>query len=217
MKTLVRSACVAVLLILLAVPAPPATAKGPVEVAVAGPGVHTTLSFTRSAGQVDLQTLGEASRVYDLYGTNRPASAPDVAEEDLGAQYVLTWDMGEGPIVQHAYPFAEGGAWVHFLPDQELFGHPVADGWSSAPGLTDQFVALGAAAEPVDLAPAQESAQETAQEPALATVAPEPTPVAAEAAEADDGSSYDVALPAGLGLLAVLGVGGVVLWRRRQA
>ena len=212
MKTLVRSACVAVL-VLLAGTASPAVAKGPQEVAVSGPGVDTTMNYyTKSVADVDMGSLGEAVRIFDVYGTYRPEPTPGVAKEALGARYVLTWDMGDHDLVQYAYPFAEGGAWVHFLPGQKLFGKPVADGWSSAPALTEELVALGAvdqgstsdATVPEESPEPSEDAEDADGQPALAAVDD----------EAGGGTSYDVAVPAGLlvaGLLAV----AVVVWRRR--
>ena len=215
MKTLVRSACVAVLVLLLAgTAASPAVAKGPQEVAVSGRGVDTAMNYyTKSVADVDMGSLGEAARIFDVYGTYRPEPAPGVAKEALGARYVLTWDMGDHDFVQHAYPFAEGGAWVHFLPGQKLFGKPVADGWSSAPALTEELVALGAvdqgstsdAAATEESPEPSEDAEDADRQPALAAVDDE-TP--------GGSTSYDVAVLAGL-LVAGLVVVAVVVWRRR--
>jgi hypothetical protein len=214
MKALARSACVAVLMLLLAATASPAVAKGPVKVTVAGPGVDTTLRhYTTSGEDVDMGSLGEAARIYDVYGTHHPEPAADVSEKELGARYELRWDMGgEGDIVQHAYPFAEGGAWVYFLPGQKMFGKPVADGWSSAPALTEQLVGLGAVDNPSGTSGSSGSERPQA---ALATIEPEAAPVAPGADDADGSASYDVGVPAGLLLAGVLGVGAVVVGRRR--
>jgi hypothetical protein len=211
MKTLLRSACVAVLVLLLVGTASPAVAKGPLEVAVSGPGVDTTMNYyTKSVVDVDMGSLGEAARIYDVYGTYRPAPTPGVSKGALGARYVLTWDMGDHDIVQHAYPFAEGGAWVHFLPGQQLFGKPVADGWSSAPALTDQLIELGAVDNETEAAVSSD-----AEVPAETSELPEQEPALAAVDDETGGStSYDVAVPAGLVLAGLLAV-GVLLWRRR--
>jgi hypothetical protein len=195
-------------MLLLAATASPAAAKGPAEVAVSGPGVATTLNYyTKSVVDVDLGSLGEAARIFDIYGTSRPEPKPGVAVKALGARYVLTWDLGENDVVQHAYPFAEGGAWVRFLPGHDMFGKPVADGWVSAPALTEQLVELGA----VDKS--TESAE--AQVPALSTAEPEAAPVVGAKDEPGGGTSYGVAVWAGAALAAALAAGVVLLWRRR--
>ncbi len=201
-------------MLLLATTASPAMAKGPAEVAVAGPGVDRTLShFTNNGQDVDLGSLSEAARIFDIYSNQRPQPAPDVAAEALGARYVLTWDLGEEDVVQHAYPFAEGGAWVHLVPGQEIFGEPVADGWSSAPALTEQLVGLGA----VDKAKGSTGPTGSAEQPqpALATADPEATPGAPSPDESDEGTSYDVVVPAAV-VVTVLLATALLIARRRS-
>lgn len=216
MTTALRSACVAVLMLLLATTAAPAVAKGPAEVAVAGPGVDRTLNhYTHSGLDVDLGSLSEAARIFDIYGAQRPQTGPDVAEEALGARYVLTWDLGEEDVVQHAYPFAEGGAWVHLLPGQELFGEPMAHGWSSAPALTEQLVGLGAVDEARASTGSTGSTGPSEQpQPALATVEPEAAPVAPSTDESDEGTPSGVVVPAAIVVAALLGAALLVARRR---
>lgn len=204
-------------MLLLVATASPAAAKGPAEVAVSGPGVDRTLNYyTKSVVDVDLGSLGEAARIFDIYGTSRPEPQPGVAAKALGARYVLTWDMGKNDVVQHAYPFAEGGAWVHFLPGHTMFGKPVADGWVSAPAITEQLVELGAVDKSSESSESSgSSASSEEQQAVLAPVAPDAAPVVGAKEETDGGTPYDVAVPAGLLLVGVLGFGGVLLWRRR--
>lgn len=203
-------------MLLLATTASPAVAKGPAEVAVAGPGVDRTLNhFTNNGQDVDLGSLSEAARIFDIYGTQRPQPGPDVAEEALGARYVLTWDLGEEDLVQHAYPFAEGGAWVHLLPGQELFGEPVADGWSSAPALTEQLVGLGAVDEArASTGPTRSTRPSEQPQPALAAGEPEAAPVEPSTDETDESTSYDVVVPAAIVVAALLGAALLVARRR---
>ncbi|WP_322938203.1 hypothetical protein [Nocardioides bizhenqiangii] len=211
MNTASRLACAVVLAALATVStATPATAKGPTDVDVSGPGVDGVhLTYTARA-DVDAGSLGEASRLYDMWSPGLLEPAPDLTEEELGPRYLLTWsgdphsgETGTDLVVQHAYPFAEGGAWVEFPPDQELWGAPIAQGWIQTPKLTAELVELGAADDVAD--------------PAVAEVDPDAVSVAPEASrDSDDASSsHDVAVWTGAGLAVVLAAGGVVLWRRR--
>lgn len=127
-----------------------------------------------------------------------------------GPRYVLTWSAGEHGggediVVQHAYPFAEGGGWVEFLPDQEMYGGPLAAGWVRTPRLRAEMVELGAV-------------EETPQ-PVLAQPAPSDSaadvPVSAPSNESDSGSTYRVLVPAGALLAGVL-MAGVLIARRRR-
>jgi hypothetical protein len=213
MKTLLRAACVVVLPVLaLAGTTPAAQAKGPTDVMVSGPGVDDVqLTYTEPIDDVDSGSLGEASRLYDMWSPGLLEPAPDLTEDELGPRYVLTWsgdphsgETGKDLVVQHAYPFAEGGAWVEFPRDQELWGAPIAEGWIQTPRLTAELVELGAV--------------DDAAEPAVA-VEPEAGPVtsAAEAspAEDDSSSSYGVGIWTGAALAVALATGVVLLWRRR--
>ena len=67
MRTVARSICVAVLALMVWVPTSPAVAKGPTDVAVEGPGVDRQLTYTRRTGDVDIGTLGQAARIYELW------------------------------------------------------------------------------------------------------------------------------------------------------
>lgn len=205
MKTALRSACVAVLVLLLGATASPAVAKGPTDVRVSGPGVDVRLGYHDGSGGNDLGTLAEAARVYDILGDPVLAEAPGLAPAQLGPRYVLDWSAGgAGLLVQHAYPFAEGGAWVRFLPTESGWGSGTS-GWAQAPALTDRLVALGAVAE--------------ATEPSTAPVSGDTelaaTPRSRPPADGSDGRPpYEVVVPAGLALLVVLSACLVVARRR---
>ncbi len=213
MRTAARSICVVVLAVLAMVATTsPATAKGPTDVVVSGPGIDDVhLTYTERA-DVDSGTLGDASRLYDMWSPGQLGPSPDLSADELGPRYVLTWsgdphsrETGKDLVVQHAYPFAEGGAWVEFPPDQELWGAPLAAGWVQTPKLTAELVELGAS-------------DDTA-EPAVAEVERDAAPVseAPEAAkrDSDASSSYDVAVWTGVALAVVLGAGVLIARRRR--
>jgi hypothetical protein len=202
MRTAARSICAAVVAVGLSLTATPAVAKGPTDLTVYGPGVDVYVDLTSRRGtNIGIQTLGDAARLYRHWDGSGLAPAPPLTPDQLGPRYVLTWTVGSSAwAVQHAYPFAEGGAWVQFVPEG-------TGGWTKAPGLKKQLVELGA----VDKS--TESAE--AQVPALSTAEPEAAPVVGAKDEPGGGTSYDVAVPAGLLLAGVLGIGGVVMWRRR--
>jgi hypothetical protein len=206
MRTAARSACVVVLALVLGVAAAPARAKGPTDVVVEGPGIDGRhLTFTPPGDDVDAGSVGVASRLDRMWEQGRLAPAPDLGADQLGPRYVLTWSTGlpheADTVVQHAYPFAEGGGWVRFPPGQILWGAPISSGWVRTPRLADQLVALGAVEEPADPA-----------------VVPAPITAPSERVdpEQDASSAYDAAVPAGILLAVVVGVAGVLVVRRRR-
>ena len=185
----------------------PALAKGPTDVVVSGPGIDDVHLTYTVRDDLDSGTFGEASRLYDMWDPGRLGPAPDLSAAELGPRYVLTWSgdphsglATEDLVIQNAYPFAEGGAWVEFPPGQELWGAPIASGWEQAPRLQDALVELGAADDAIA--------------PAVAEVEPVSATARPSSSEADAGTSYDVAVPAGIALAVVLGAGAVIVWRR---
>jgi|GEM_PF-6442052 len=209
MKTIARSACVAVLSLLLAATASPAVAKGPTDVDVSGPGVDAAFGWTERGGDIDVGSLSEAARITHHWDGSGLGPSPSLTADELGPRYVLTWTVGRSHwAVQHAYPFAEGGAWVHFLslPSEG------PGGWVRAPGLERQLVTLGAGAQ--RHAPAAETVEPAAgvtelDGPAEAVGAAEP------ASTADPASSYDVVVAVGV-LLAIAVLAGAVLVTRKR-
>lgn len=213
MRTLARITCVVVLVVLALVGTVPSSqAKGPTDVVVSGPGIDDVhLTFTEPVNDVDSGTLSDAAQVFDMWSPAQLGPAPDLSADQLGPKYVLTWSGGEyggadgaDTVVQHAYPFAEGGGWVRFLPGQELWGEPVAAGWVQAPRLQAELVELGASAE---------SPQPVLAQPDPSVSAPDLPAPAPAPADGDAWSTY-VVVPAGV-LLAMAVAAGVLLARRR--
>jgi len=215
MKTVARIACVVVLAVLaLAGIVPTGQAKGPTDVVASGPGVDDVhLTYTARTDDIDAGTLGEASRLYDMWSPGLLGPAPGMSPDQLGPRYVLTWagdahGTGEDVVVQHAYPFAEGGGWVEFLPDQEMYGAPIAEGWVQTPRLRKELVELGAVAETPLPALAEADPSATAADVPTSTSAPDED-------EPDAWSTYRVVVSAGA-LLAGVVVAGVLVSRRRR-
>lgn len=181
---------------MLSVPAA-AVAKGPTDVAVEGPGVDRQLTYTRRAGDVDIGMLGQAARIYELWTGRGLAAEPPMTPDELGPEFVLTWTVGGAEwLVQHAYPFAEGGAWVR-----------QPSGWARTPALTEALVELGAVVEP--------ARQVVPVRPVVPAVEPAAAPAAAEDSRPTGRTPYDVIVPAGLALVVVLAA-AVLIARRRS-
>lgn len=215
MKTFARITCVVVLAVLALVGiVPTGQAKGPTDVVASGPGVDDVhLTYTARTDDVDAGTVGDASRLYDMWSPGRLGPPPDMSADELGPRYVLIWSgdahgTGEDVVVQHAYPFAEGGGWVEFLPDQEMYGAPIAAGWVQTPRLRRELVELGAVAETPQPALAEADPSATAADVPASSSAPDED-------EDDAWSTYRVAVPAGALLAGVL-VAGVLVARRRR-
>lgn len=209
MRTATRSTCVAVLAVLaLTWTVPSSQAKGPTDVEASGPGVDVHLTYTERTDDVDAGTLGDASQIYDMWSPELMEPPPDLTADALGPRYVLTWSGEHGGtedlVVQHAYPFAEGGAWVEFLPGQQLYGAPIAEGWVATPRLRTEMVELGAVAEPPQPVLTEQSSSVTASD----------RPARTPADQDDAWSTYRVVLPAGA-LLAGAVLAGVLIVRRR--
>jgi hypothetical protein len=115
--------------------APPVQAKGAESVTIAGPGIGTVrLDYTRAPGDVDLDDVVYATRIYDIYDHANTASlGKRPPTRELGPRYVVTYGFGDIAITQEAYPLAEGGPVVYFPPDQALWDLPVGAGWTEAP------------------------------------------------------------------------------------
>lgn len=185
--------------------ASPAVAKGPTDVGVSGPGVDTHLNFRHSPGEVDLGTLAQAARVYDVLGDLVLAKDPGLGPAQLGPRYVLDWTAGGAAmVVQHAYPFAEGGAWIRFPRTSSGWGAG-ASGWVRAPAVTDQLVALGATPKTADPSPAPMVA---ATEVSASPDEPAPTDPAGR-------TPYEVVVPIGLALVVLLAAAVLIARRRR--
>jgi hypothetical protein len=187
MSTVARSICAVAFALGLSLTAIPAVAKGPTDLTVYGPGVDVYVDLTSRRGtDVGAQALGQAARLYRHWDGSGLAPAPPLTPGQLEPRYVLTWTVGSSAwAVQHAYPFAEGGAWVQFVPEG-------TGGWTKAPGLKKQLIALGAVEE---------------QPAATAAPAPaEPSPRESTTSEQDPLSPHEVAVTAGglvvAGLLA---------------
>ncbi len=194
----------AVLLAVVVVPlatSPPAYAKGATAVVVSGPGVdEVKLRYTRDGTDVDVNSLAEASGLYQLYGSSLATEDPGLTDAELGPRFVLTWHVHRMRMATtHVYPFAAGGAWAHILDED--------GGWvRGGPDLEQAMVELGAGAPKVKTGAALVAPSVTA-----------PAPAAAAAASPETETS-SASVPAGgvAGLTGLLLLGGVTAWWLRH-
>lgn len=106
--------------LILAMVAMPARAKGATEAAIAGPGLDEPMIVSNHDGA--LQELLELAGFWEmLYGAE--PSGPTVSHVhampsgDLGPMYTITWLLPEGPYpaTTELYPSAPGGPLIHVV------------------------------------------------------------------------------------------------------
>jgi hypothetical protein len=127
----------------------PASAKGPTEVEITGPGLEEPI---RLDGAGD--SRNPAGALKDLTGVFLPLTssatsfAPTPPQDDLGPRYVATFstDFDDTRVRQELYPFADGGPVVHMASGQPFHGQttPRSGGWRRVDaGLEDLLISVG--------------------------------------------------------------------------
>ena len=205
-RRLLVAACSA--LIVLASIASPAEAKGAKSVTISGPGLDA-VKLTYSGRGVDLNTVSEATRIYDLlFPPPRDQREKVAAPKTLGPAYTVDYDFFDEHVVQTVYPLASPEPVIYLAPGQELYDSSIRSRWLVAPSdLRRTLARLGAPLKELALGPPVEAV-------------PEDTPAAVEPAQAgtDEGESGVLDLWwLGAGLVAAAAAGlGWLGWRRRQ-
>jgi hypothetical protein len=165
-----------------------ASAKGPSEGAISGPGFSKTVKVLYDGGGGSPgDNLTQASGFFpaafqqspDPMLRHKPAGK-------LGPRYTVVWTVPAGNdtvfhVRQALYPYAEGGAVSYTKPDQPIFGMGTRGGWYRDTGLKRSLVRLG---------------------------------LPARAPSSSDGPSW--ALVAGLPLAAIVILAAFGLWRRQR-
>jgi hypothetical protein len=147
-------------LAILVLMALPAQAKILGEANISGPGLpgggSINLDGSDGAGWVAFSGLLDVGAV----GMEEPPA------KDLGPRYEVVLDVRQPPqtkdIVQHLYPYAEGGPLLYTPPGQELLDFQAPSGWAAA--TTDLMDMLHEAGLP-ESAPVSEPATEPAARP----------------------------------------------------
>lgn len=130
----------------------PASAKGPITVHIAGPGIDHPIELVRNYAQRDLVVeLMEQSGLFYATG-DLPEPLPGRPGEELGPRYTLNW-MNAGPpevqaadrtIVQSLYPFAARGPVLVTHKTPSGWGGDVVGWYRAHPDMAVTLRALGA-------------------------------------------------------------------------
>ncbi len=137
---------------------PPAQAKGPESVTVAGPGISGELELI-SGDAEHVGRLVELSGVW-LGTGDLPVPLEGEPATPLGPAYTLTW-LALGPpgvtatdrtIRQVVYPYAENGPIIHTRAVPDGWGQDVLGWFAASPDLNVALVGLGV---PLDTPPAE--------------------------------------------------------------
>jgi hypothetical protein len=136
----------------LAVPAA-ASAKGPSEGSISGPGFSKTVKVLYDGGGGSAgDNLTQASGFFPAaYGQSPDPLLQGRPTGPLGPRYTIAWRVpggGSTPyrIRQDLYPYARGGAVTYMRPGQPIFGTGTRGGWYRDAGLKRTLVSLGLAA-----------------------------------------------------------------------
>src|SRR4051794_5238888 len=142
-------AIILLVLAALAVPAA-ASAKGPTEATISGPGFTKTIKVLGDGSGVgpgaDLTQEsgffpGAFGQSPDPMQHRRPAAS-------LGPRYTIVWKVPGGGraaflIRQDLYPYARGGGVTYMKPGQPIVGMTTPGGWYGNPELKRTLVSLG--------------------------------------------------------------------------
>jgi hypothetical protein len=131
----------------LAVPAA-ATAKGPSEGSISGPGFAKTVKVLYDGGGGSPgDNLSQASGFFPAaFGQSPDPMLRHKPSGSLGPRYTIVWTVpgNDGRrIWQELYPYAHGGSVSYTKPGQRIFGMATHGGWYRDTGLKRTLVALG--------------------------------------------------------------------------
>ena len=121
-----------------------ASAKGPSEVEITGPGLEPPIRLDRDSAITDQMNL--LMEMIDMWGASESSSTSPA--ERLGPRYLANVSMigpeGDETVRKELYPFADGGPVVHTRRGQQLYGNEVVSGWIRADDRLDSLlVSLG--------------------------------------------------------------------------
>src|SRR4051794_37944659 len=140
-----------ILLVLAAVAVPSAaSAKGPTEATISGPGFTKTIKVLGDGSGVGpgADLTQEGGFFPAAYGQSPDPMRHRPPTGSLGPRYTIVWKVpaGEGVatrIRQDLYPYARGGAVTYMKPGQPIFGMTTPGGWHANPELKRTLVSLG--------------------------------------------------------------------------
>lgn len=180
-----------------------AQAKGPMSAVVSGPGIlSTTVVYTQRAGDIDLDELSNATRLYDVWlGLNHDQITHAAPAGKLGPKYTVVYDFsgdGQTMLTQELYPIAATGPLVYTPPGQQFWSEPLLSGWvNGSADLVSALRGLGARLPPLRELGARLTPPRQANGYAVTTPEDPTTKMVqsyAAAERAREGSSEDVAV-----------------------
>jgi hypothetical protein len=135
----------------LALPAV-ATAKGPSEATISGPGLESPLAIL-GEGEGDLSSdlgllVNESGFFPQTFGQSPDPLLRVRPTRRLGTQYIVSYTV-PGPsstdtLRQQLYPYAAGGPVSHMEPGQKIWDQQTHGGWYRGDrGLTTRLIAVG--------------------------------------------------------------------------
>lgn len=129
-----------------------ASAKGPEDARVDGPGLAEPIGLNWESNESELSGLIDATGFWDL--AEKAAMEPEGG--DLGERYVVSFSISDetgnpSSLSLHAYPFAQPEPLVYVPAGQEAFPMgAVPEGWrTSTTALTAWFEEIGASSAPI--------------------------------------------------------------------
>jgi hypothetical protein len=125
----------AFVLLLAAVFAPAALAKGPSAASVSGPGLGKSLSVKGTEGSGALGDLTQYSGFFPAaFGQEPNPMLPGRPDGKVGPRFTIRYVVPAGDrvrfrITQALYPYAPGGALTYMKPGQRIFDTRTIGGW----------------------------------------------------------------------------------------
>ena len=129
-----------------------ASAKGPTEGSISGPGFSKVVNVLNdgAGGSAGGNLTQESGFFPAAYGQSPDPILHRKPSGPLGPHYTIVWKVPSGGsatyrIRQDLYPYARGGAVTFTKPGQPIFGTTTRGGWYRDPELKRTLVGLGLA------------------------------------------------------------------------
>jgi hypothetical protein len=150
---MIRLTLIAAALAALVLPAA-ASAKGPTEGSISGPGFSKVVKvlYDGGGGSAGDNLTQESGFFPAAFGQSPDPMLHRKPAGPLGPRYTIAWKVPGGSgatfhIRQDLYPYARGGAVTYTKPGQPIFDMTTRGGWYRNPELKPTLVSLGLSAK----------------------------------------------------------------------
>jgi hypothetical protein len=130
-----------------------ASAKGPTEGSISGPGFSKVVKvlYDGGGGSAGDNLTQESGFFPAAFGQSPDPMLHAKPAGPLGPRYAVAWKVPGGSgtmfrIRQDVYPYAHGGALTYTKPGQPIFGMSTRGGWYRDPELKSTLISLGLSA-----------------------------------------------------------------------